>query len=246
MKTRPSYVACVVTFLVCSPVHAARGQSASLGGPTPPVAHGFSVVRLELGRPPRLTTTDRSWTPTLHVDVALGNSPTRVALRASRLPGVAGPAPASIGGGLSVTQVLVERESPSWMAWLTGAAGVAGLRHELRDRATALDVSVGAGAAWVFSPPGVGEVSLSVAPGLRWRRLSPVPNVDRSAFGGAATATLDWGSQRSIGAHLALDVEWLSSRPAGDRLTQTTLRVGLSYRRLLFRRKPRLPPPETL
>lgn len=232
------------TVVVLHPLPIVHAQSPGAPGPTPPVAHGFSIVRLELGRNQRFTSADRAWTPSLHTDVAIKNSGTRVALSASRLAG-RGPASATVGVGFSVTQVLVERESPTRLLWITGGAGTAGLGHELRPGVSIRDVVIGGGAARFFTPPGIGEVMISLAPRLQWRRLSAeLPGLYRHATGAAATLAMDWGSQGHVGALVAVDVEWLSARPVGDRLTQATLRFGLSYRLELFARKPILPDPE--
>jgi hypothetical protein len=234
----------LATSLAFGPFQTIHAQSPGSPGPTPPVAHGFSILRLELGRNQRFTGSDRAWTPSLHADVAIKNSRTRVALSAARHPGRE-PASATIGVGLSVTQVVVERESPARLFWLTGGAGTAGLGQELHPGVSVREVVIGGGAAQFFTPPAIGEVMLSLAPRLQWRRLSAeLPGLDRNATGAAATLAMDWGSQGHVGALIALDVEWLSARPPGDRLTQATLRLGVSWRLELFARRPVLPDPE--
>lgn len=221
-----------------------HAQSPGTPGPTPPVAHGFSILRLELGRNQRFTSSGRAWTPSLHADLAINNSRTRLALSASRLPERRS-ASASYGVGLSVTQVVVERESPALLLWMTGGAGTASLGHELHPGVSVREFVIGGGVARFFTPPAIGEVMISLAPRLQWRRLSAeLPGLERNATGAAATLAMDWGSQGHVGALAALDVEWLSARPPGDRLTQATLRFGLSYRLELFARRPVLPDPE--
>jgi hypothetical protein len=221
----------------------AAAQSTSLPGSQPPAASGLSTFGLQLSRLPRFTRPERGWAAGLHADVAIKNSSTRVALSASRLAPVDG-ARASLGGGLAVTQVVVERDSPARMGWLTAAAGVVGLRGELHDGATAVDLSVGGGAAQRFAPPGIGELALSLAPRVRYRRLSPIAGFARSTAGAGAALTLDWASRKWFGALVAFDVEWLADRPPGDRPVQTALTLALTSRLLLFPRKARLPPPE--
>lgn len=239
---RPS-TASILPLAITWLCHDAAAQSASLPGPPPPAAHGFSLVALQLGKSPRFTSAERGWVASAHADVAIKNSATRVALSAARLPPLGGPS-STIGVGLAVTQVLVERESPARQLWITAAAGAAGLGNELQNDASVLDISLGGGVAQLFTPPSIGEVSVSLSPRLQYRRLTSVPGLERSSAGIAARAALDWASQRSVGALVAFDVEWLSSRPPGDRLVQTTLRVGATYRALLFPRERRLPPPE--
>ena len=240
---RPIGLALAASFATGS-FQAARAQSPGTPGPTPPVAHGFSILRLELGRTQRFTGSDRAWTPSLHADVAIRNSGTRLAVSAARFNG-RGAASSTIGVGLSVTQVVVERESPARLYWITGGAGTAGLGQELHPGVRVREFVIGGGAAQFFTPPAIGEVMLSLSPRLQWRRFSTdLSGLDRNAVGAAATVALDWGSQAHAGALIALEVEWLSHRPPGDKLTQATLRLGVSWRLQLFARKPILPDPE--
>ncbi len=233
----------IIPLLVLWLCHDAVAQSASLPGPPPPIAHGFSLVMLQVSHAPRFTTAARGWPISAHADVAIKNSATRVGLNVTRLPTLSG-ANSTFGLGVSVTQVLFEGESPARLLWITAAAGGGKLGNELRRDGSVLDMSLGGGAAQFFTPPGIGEVSLSLTPRVQYRRLSSVPGLEGSAGGLAGAITLDWGGQRSIGALVAFEVEWLSSRPPGDRSVQTAVRFGASYRGLLFPRQVRLPPPE--
>ncbi len=220
------------------------GQSAGLP-PWPPAAgDGLSTFGVHLSRLPRFTTSERSWVPSLHADLAIANSRNRVALSAARLSEVEGAGSSSIGAGLAISRVLVEKDSPNRMAWGTLSVGRADLGHEGRDEASVFDVSLAVGLAQIANPPAVGELALAAAPRIQYRRLSGVPGFDRSAVGGGNTLTLDWASQVGLGASAAMDLEWLSERPPGDNAVQVAFRFGASYRLLLFRRKPRLPPGE--
>ena len=68
--------------------------------------------------------------------------------------------------------------------------------------------------------------------------------MDRNAAGAGVTGALDWGSRANLGALLAVDLDWLSSRPATMAKLQLGFRAGLSYRLLLFPRVHPMPPPE--
>lgn len=212
----------------------AAAQSASLPLPGPPAPGGLSIVRVDVARPPAFTVAARGWVPTVHVDIALGNSAARLGVSATRFPALLEGSASSLGGGLSLTQVVAERQRPAWMAWVTGAAGVSGLRHEGRSGMEVVDAAVAGGAARLFRPGEAGKLALSLAPRLQWRRMGQIPGIDPSTVGGGATAAVDWASGIGLGALAGVDLEWLSRRPPGERKFQTTVRVGISYRRLVF------------
>jgi hypothetical protein len=220
------------------------GQSAGLPPWPPAAADGLSTFGVHLSRVPRFTISERSWVPSLHADIAIANSRTRVAVSAARLSEVEGAGSSSIGAGLAVTRVLVERDFPNRMVWGAVSVGGSDLGHEGRDDASMFDVSLAVGGAQILNPPGVGELALVATPRVQYRRLSGVPGLDRSAAGGGATFTIDWASLMGLGASAAMDVEWLSERPPGQKTGQVAFSFGASYRLLLFKRKVRLPPPE--
>jgi hypothetical protein len=243
MPCHPQYLvlAAVAAIAGAAPL---AGQSASMP-PWPPAAgDGLSTIGVHLSRLPRFTISDRSWVPSLHADIAIANSPTRVTLSAARFSRAEGAGSSSIGAGLGITRVFVERDFPNRMVWGTLSAGAAGLGHEGREDASVFDLSLAVAGAQILNPPGVGELMLAIAPRLQYRRLSEVAGLDRSAGGGGGTITLDWASQGGLGAVAAMDVEWLSERPAGDKAVQVAFSLGATYRLLLFRRRARLPPPE--
>ncbi|MEO8451765.1 MAG: hypothetical protein ABI647_18385 [Gemmatimonadota bacterium] len=229
--------------IVWLPVQAVAGQSPSRSGATPPVAHGFSILRVDLAKGPGFSVPQRAWAVGVDADVAIKNSHTRLRLSGSRFSAVADGAPASLGFGVSITQVVSETETPARLAWISGGVGVAGLGNELHAGTSVRDASISAGGGLLFAPPGIGEVMLSLAPRFQVRQFSTsaLTGLDRTAAGAGATLSIDWGSQQNLGAMLALDFDWLSSRPVGDHLAQATVRVGGSYRLLLFARHARLP-----
>jgi hypothetical protein len=220
------------------------GQSASMPPWQPAAGDGLSTFGVHLSRLPRFTLGDRSWAPSLHADIAIANSATRVGVSAVRFSKVEGAGSSSIGASLGLSQVFVERDFPNRLVWGSLSAGGADLGPEGRDDASVFDVSLAVTGAQILNPPGVGELMLAIAPRIQYRRLSGVSGLDRSAGGGGGTVTLDWASQSGLGAVAALDVEWLSERPAGNKAVQVGFSFGATYRMLLFERKPRLPPPE--
>jgi hypothetical protein len=235
-------LAAALTVLTASALSA---QLPGVPGPLPPLPSGYSVARLELARAARFGTSGRSWIPAFHGDVAVGNSRTRLGVSLGRYPGVDDSAQASLGGGLSLTRVLVDQESPARLRWLTVGIGTVGLDHEHLDAPRVNEVVIGAGAAKRFSPPAIGEVLVTLAPRLVWRRVSSTPaGMDRNAGGVGMTGALDWGSQARLGALIAVDVDWLSSRPASVSKLQVGYRLGASYRLLLFPRAHPMPPEE--
>lgn len=213
--------------------------------PLPPLPGGYSALRLEVARVPRLAAPGRTWSPALLADVAIANSRTRIGAALARTSGVSGPAPSSLGAGIALTRVLVDAESPARLAWITLGAGTVRLDHELLDDARAWSAVASGGLARRYTPPAIGEVLLTLAPRFEWRRITePQVGQDRDAAGAGLTGALDWGSQRNVGALAAVDLEWLSSRPSGLDEWQVGFRAGLSFRLLLFRRAHPMPPPE--
>jgi hypothetical protein len=241
---RPSHVLLTAAVVAIAGTAPLAGQSASMPPWFPAAGDGLSTFGVHLSRLPRFTLGDRGWVPSLHADIAIANSPTRVALSAARFSKVDGAGSSSIGAGLGISRVFVERDFPNRMVWGTLAAGAADLAPEGREDASVFDLSLTLAGAQILNPPGVGELMLAVAPRVQYRRLSGVPGMDRSAGGGGATITLDWASQSGLGAVAAMEVEWLSERPAGDKAVQVAFGLGATYRMLLFRRRARLPPPE--
>ncbi len=213
--------------------------------PLPPLPGGYSALRLEVARPPRLAIPDRAMVPALLLDVALNNSRTRVGAVVVRYSGISGPAPSSLGAGLSLTRVLVDTETPARLGWVTAGAARVRLDHELLTDAAAWSVLVSGGLARRYTPPAIGELLLTLAPRLEWRRITEPPvGLDRDAAGAGLVGAIDWGSQGRLGALAAVDLEWLSSRPPGLAEVQLGFRVGLSFRLLVFPRAHPMPPPE--
>ena len=219
-------------------------QSPWVPGPSPPLPLGYSAVRFELARAPRFATGGRAFVPGFLADVAVKNSRTRLGAGIARYSGT-GDAPSSVGGGVSLTRVLVDQESPARLRWFTVGAATVGLDHELLSASRAYDAVLGVGGAKRYAPPVIGEVLLVLAPRVMWRRVSNAPaGMDEDAGGAGVTGALDWGSRSNLGALLAADLDWLSSRPAPISKLQLGFRVGLSYRFLLFPRVHPMPPPE--
>lgn len=241
---RHPYSLVIAAIMAGAGVRPLAAQSTGLP-PWPPAAgDGLSTFGVHLNRLPRFTISESSWVPSLHADIAIMNSRTRVALSAARLSKVEGAGSSSIGAGLGISRILVEKDSPNRMIWGTLSVSGADLGHEGREEASVFDASLAIGLAQIANPPGVGELALAVAPRIQYRRLSDVPGFDRSVGGGGGTLTLDWASQIGLGASAAMDFEWLSERPPGDNAVQVAFSLGASYRLLLFRRRARLPPPE--
>jgi len=217
-------------------------QSPWVPGPSPPMPLGYSAARLELARTPRFAAGGKAWVPGLEVDVAVKNSRTRLGASLARYPGL-GDAPASLGGGLSLTRVLVEQDSPARLRWLSFGVSTVRLDHEALPGSRVYEAVLGVGGAKRYSPPVIGEVLLVLAPRVVWRRVSDIPLiVEENAGGAGLTGALDWGSRANLGALLALDLDWLSSRPAALNKLQLGVRGGLSYRFLLFPRVHAMPP----
>jgi hypothetical protein len=205
---------------------------------------GYSAVRFELARAPRFATGGQAFVPGFLADVAVKNSRTRLGAGIARYSGP-GDLSSSLGLGLSLTRVLVDQDSPARLRWITLGAATTELDHEFLADARAREVVLGVGGAKRYAPPAIGEILLVLAPRVRWRRVSPAPpGMDRDAAGAGVTGALDWGSRSNLGALLAADLDWLSSRPAPISKLQLGLRVGLSYRFLLFPRVHPMPPPE--
>lgn len=218
-------------------------QAPGMPGPVPPLPDGYSVIRLELARVKRFTVDGRGWYPALHADVAIQ----RVRFGASvvRYPALNDITESSFGGGLAFTQVLVDQPSPAKLLWLSVGLGTARLGAEQIVGSRAWEAVVSLGGARRFTPPGIGEVLVTVAPRAAFRRIESVPlDMDEDAVGAGATVGLDWGSQARFGALLAADLDWLSSRPAPANKLQLGFRAGISYRFVLFPRAHPMPPPE--
>jgi hypothetical protein len=233
-----------LTALALAAPAALGAQSPWVPGPSPPLPLGYSAARLELARTPRFAAGGKAWVPGLEVDVAVRNSRTRLGAGLARYPGL-GDAPASLGGGLSLTRVLVEQDSPARLRWLSFGVSTVRLDHEELPGSRVYEAVLGVGGAKRYSPPVIGEVLLVLAPRVVWRRVSDIPLiVEENAGGAGLTGALDWGSRANLGALLALDLDWLSSRPAALKKLQLGVRGGLSYRFLLFPRVHPMPPPE--
>jgi len=222
-----------------------EGQAPGVSGPLPPLQQGYSGVRLELTRTTHLGMDGRSWVPVFHGDVAIRNGRSRVGMSLARYPGENDIASSSIGWGLSFTRVLVDQETPARLRWITAGGGTVSLHNENHPGSRAYEVVVGAGTAMRFPPPGFGEALLVLAPRVRWRQMSPSPEgMDRHAAGVGVTGAIDWVSMGRLGLLLALDLDWLSSRPASVAKLQFGFRAGVSYRLLLFPDAHPMPAPE--
>jgi hypothetical protein len=233
-------LAAAVTLLCVSSLSA---QAPAVPGPLPPLPDGYSVIRVEAARVKRFTVDERAWVPALHADVAIQ----RVRFGASfvRYPALNDITESSFGGGLSFTQVLVDQPSPAKLLWLSVGLGTAKLGAEQIVGSRAWEAVVSLGGAKRYAPPSIGEVLVTVAPRAVFRRIESVPlDMDEDAVGAGATVGLDWGSQARLGALLAADLDWLSSRPAPAKKLQLGFRAGVSYRFMLFPRAHPMPPPE--
>jgi len=220
------------------------GQSTALPPRPPPAADRLSLFSVDLSRLFRFTTGGKSWAPGVHADIAAANSHTRIGVGAARLSALDDGGSSSIGVAAAVTQVLIEKDSPNRMVWVSLAVGGAGLGHERLTDASVVDGSLSVGVAQIMNFPSIGEVVLAAAPRVQYRRFSGLPGLDRSASGVVGTLTLDWASQGHVGARVAMDVDWLSERPPGLGSGQVAFSAGVTYRLLLFKRRVRPPPPD--
>jgi hypothetical protein len=234
-----------LTALVALCASSLSAQAPGVPGPMPPLSGGYSVVRVELPRVRRFTLDDRAWTPVAHVDVAIGNSPNRLAASVARYSSAGGAVGGSLGGGLTFTRVVRETESPAWITWFTIGAGTLGLGSEGLPGSRVYELAVSAGAAKRFTPPGIREILLTLAPRYVWLRMTDPPaGMDRSAERIGGSLALDIGSQGRLGGLVALDVDWSSWPPHAVNQLQAAFRFGASYRFLLFSRAHPVPPEE--
>jgi hypothetical protein len=151
----------------------------------------------------------------------------------------------SLGGGLTFTRVVRETESPAWITWFTIGAGTLGLGSEGLPGSRVYELAVSAGAAKRFTPPGIREILLTLAPRYVWLRMTDPPaGMDRSAERIGGSLALDIGSQGRLGGLVALDVDWSSWPPHAVNQLQAAFRFGASYRFLLFSRAHPVPPEE--
>jgi len=233
-------LAAALTLLCAASLNA---QAPAVPGPVPPLPDGYSAIRLEVARVKRFTVDERAWIPALHADVAIQRF--RLGASLVRYPALNDITESSFGGGLSLTKVLVDQASPAKLLWLSAGLGTAKLGAEQIVGSRAWEAVVSLGGAKRYTPPGIGELLVTVAPRAVFRRIESVPlGMDEDAVGAGATIGLDWGSQARFGALLAADLDWLSSRPLSAKKLQLGFRAGASYRLMLFPRAHPMPPPE--